>query len=164
MEKYSKLIIKQVNKPYDSDGALKNVLHYISRKEECRYWRAFGASRKNIQEVVTQFLAIQGNAGKASRKRIRQVIISFPLYMDDVNVAKIVAEAISEYIFEEYQVVYAVHEKIGNLHIHFAINPVSYMTGKKWHMSSVEFMEWKKCVLEIVNGCLRSNGYRNCEL
>lgn len=52
MGNHGKLVIRQVNNPYDTEEALKNVLRYIVRqkegreKEEVRYWRAFGASGK----------------------------------------------------------------------------------------------------------------------
>lgn len=170
MGNHGKLVIRQVNNPYNTEEALKNVLRYIVRqkegreKEEVRYWRAFGASGKNIEKVIKQFIKIQKRAGKASRKRIRHFFISFPGYVDDVNVVKIIAEAVAAFVFEKYQVVYAVHEKKGNLHIHFAVNPVSYVDYYKWHMSSVEFREWKEKVTEIVKKCLAENGYRNIEL
>lgn len=150
METHIKLLIKEVNNSYSTEAALKNVLHYIVRekevekREEVRYWRAFGASGHNINKVIKQFIQIQKLYGKNNKKRIRHFLISFPSYMDDPNIAKLTAEAVSELFFKEYQVVYAVHEKEGNLHVHFALNPVSYKTSIKWHKSKPEFMKWKK--------------------
>ena len=52
----NKLIIKQVNKTYDSEQAIENVLNYIVRdkdtEQEIRYWKAFGASQKKYKESV----------------------------------------------------------------------------------------------------------------
>lgn len=170
MGEHEKLVIRQVNKPYDTEKALRNVFNYIVREKNCEektevgYWRAFGSSGKNIKKAARQFIQIQKIAGKASRKRIRHIFISLPGYVDDANVAKIIAEEVAGFIFEKYQVVYAVHEKEGNLHIHFAVNPVSYVDYYKWHMSCKEFQEWKEKVTGIVKKCLAESGYRSIEL
>ncbi|MCM1236056.1 MAG: relaxase/mobilization nuclease domain-containing protein [Ruminococcus flavefaciens] len=157
----NKLIIKQVNKSYDTEEAIRNVLHYIVRdkdsptKQEVHYWKAFGASRKNIGKACRQFIKIQKIAGKDSQKRIRHIVITFPPYVNDVRQVLIAADAVALFLFRDYQVVYGVHEKKHQLHIHFAVNPVSYRTLKKWHMSSDEFGKWKKDVLEVVNESYR---------
>ena len=44
--------------------------------------------------------------------------------------------------------------------IHFAFNPVSYKTFKKWHMSHAEFERWKEDILQVVNDSLRKNEYK----
>ena len=126
----NKLIIKQINKAYNSKKAIENVLHYIVREKDsigngkvcC--WKAFGASGTNIQKVCRQFIKIQKIAGKDNQKRIRHIMISFPAYV----------------------------------HIHLAINPVSYRTLKKWHMSWKEFEEWRKEILKVVNKSIQYNG------
>ncbi len=167
---HSKLIIKQVNNRYDTEAALRNLLRYIVRdkehedREKVRYWGAFGASSKNIDTAIENFIKIQKLAEKTSGKRIRHLIISFPSYMEDANVAKIVAEEIAMFISEEYQIVYGIHEKENNLHAHFAFNPVSYETHLKWHMSKPEFKDWVQCLLKIVNKCFVDNGYQECEI
>lgn len=166
----SKLIIGQINGKYDTKKAVNNVLRYIVRAkggepgEEIRYWGAFGVCGKSIGKAIKQFIQIQETAGKASGMRLRHFFISLPGYVDDANIARIIAAAVSEFIYTEYQVVYGVHEKEGNLHIHFAFNPVSYVTHKKWHMSSKEFQEWKEKLAGIVNECLVEYGYKKCEL
>lgn len=51
-----RLIVKQINNLYDTEKAIENVLSYIVRdkdmqeNQEVRYWKAFGASRKNIKK------------------------------------------------------------------------------------------------------------------
>ena len=164
-----KLIIKQINKSYDTEKAIENVLHYIVRDKnsmdgrEVRFWKAFGASRKNIKKVCKQFIQIQKIAGKDSKKRIRHIMISFPPCVNNTKEAEIVADAVALFIFKDYQVAYAIHEKKNEkknkLHIHFAFNPVSYKTFRKWHMSHKEFENWKKDILRIVNESLIYSGY-----
>lgn len=159
----NKLIIKQVNKPYDSEQAIENVLNYIVRdkdtEQEIRYWKAFGASQKNIRKVCRQFIRVQELAGKNSRKRIRHMVIVFPPDVNNIRQVLLVADAVALFLFRDYQIVYGVHEKKDQLHIHFAFNPVSYRTFKKWHMSHAEFENWRRDILQVVNDSLRQNGY-----
>lgn len=159
----NKLIIKQVNKSYDSEQAIENVLNYVVRdkdtEQEIRYWKAFGASQKNIRKACRQFIRVQELAGKDSRKRIRHMVIIFPPEVNNVAPALIAADAVALFLFRDYQVVYGVHEKKDQLHIHFAFNPVSYRTFRKWHMSHAEFENWRKDILQVVNESLRKKGY-----
>lgn len=165
-----KLIIKQINKKYDTERALENVLRYIIRKKsneeegEVVYWKALGASGKSIGSAIRQFIKIQEMAGKANKKRIRHFMVSLPRCADKLKEAVTVADVTAKYIFRDYQVIYAVHEKEKMFHIHFAVNPVSYRTHKKWHMSRHEFEEWKTDVLEIVNKSRTDYGYSIFEL
>lgn len=161
----NKLIIKQVNKPYDSEQTIENVLNYVVRdkdkknEQEVRYWKAFGASRNNIGKACRQFIKVQKLAGKDSKKRIRHMVIVFPSDVNNIRQVLPVANAVALFLFRDYQVVYGVHEKKNQLHIHFAFNPVSYRTFKKWHMSHAEFENWRKDILQVVNDSLRKNGY-----
>lgn len=166
----NRLIIKQINEQYDSEKAIENVLYYIVRDKEggkgkeVRYWKAYGASRKNIGKVCRQFIKIQELAGKDNRKRIRHMIIAFPPEVNNVAPVLIAAEAVALFLFRDYQVVYSVHGKKNQLHIHFAFNPVSYKTFRKWHMSRAEFDNWRKDILQVVNDSLRKNGHRGFDL
>lgn len=158
-----RLIIKQINKRYNSEKAIQNVLGYIVRDKEkgreIRYWKAFGASRKNIGKVRRQFIKIQELAGKDNGKRIRHMVIIFPPEVNNLAPILIAADAVALFLYRNYQVVYGVHEKKKQLHIHFAFNPVSYQTFRKWHMSRVEFENWRQDILQVVNDSLRRNGY-----
>ena len=54
--------------------------------------------------------------------------------MDAVN--QMALEMCMEYYNEGFQVVYGVHwEEIKKLHIHFAVNAVNFITGKKFDTS-----------------------------
>lgn len=165
-----KLIIKQINKKYDTELALENVVRYVvrekRREEEGKVlcWKAFGASGRNIGSAIRQFKRVQEIAGKNSQKRVRHFMVSLPRCADKLKEAVTVADVTAKYIFRDYQVIYAVHEKEKMFHIHFAVNPVSYRTHKKWHMSRQEFEEWKTDVLTIINKSRADNGYGAFEL
>lgn len=90
-------------------------------------------------------ISVQKSLGKAGRKyvkrasrRIYHYIVSFPLSIDDANCVKLAAMEIADIFSGQYQVYYGVHKDEEHLHIHYAINAVSYVDGKKWHMSRKE--------------------------
>lgn len=79
--------------------------------------------------------------GKKASRRIYHYIVSFPPSMDDANCVKLAAKEIAEIFSGQYQVYYGVHEDEEHLHIHFAINAISYVDGKKWHKNKREIKE-----------------------
>ena len=55
----------------------------------------------------------------------------------------------------QYQVYYGVHEDEAHLHIHYAINAVSYVDGKKWHKSRKEIEKLEAQMRERAKEVLR---------
>ena len=74
--------------------------------------------------------------------------------MNDAGLAKIIAENITDMFFRKYQIYYGVHEDTENLHIHFAVNTVSYVDGKKFHQSKKEFGVMKKDMEQSIQNVL----------
>ena len=105
--------------------------------------RGRGVSSK-ASKAVGQMIAVQKAFGKADKRRMYQLIVSFEGNMRDADVIQQAADAIADMLFEEYQVFYGIHISTDNWHIHYAINAVSYKTGKKWHQSKREFEEMKR--------------------
>ena len=149
-------IIKIGDQYYKKNKDIKNLLMYISgeskSKEKVRYCGCRGLPKKP-EEATERMIQIQKFYNKDNKRRVYQLIISFPKFMEDVNCVKIIAENIAAIIYERYQVYYGIHEDTENLHIHYAINAVSYKDGKKWHKSKSEFREMQKdfmkCIHEI---------------
>ena len=146
------VIIKHVKNPYERDEDIRKLLCYIagecdSKKERIRYCRGEGVSFEP-EEAAEQMIYIQKSHKKTARKkgkrkcrRIYHYIVSFPSSVDDTNGVLLAAVGIAGIFSEEYQVYYGVHEDTKCLHIHFAINAVSYVDGKKWHKSRKELKE-----------------------
>lgn len=107
-------------------------------------------------------ISVQKSLGKAGRKyvkranrRIYHYIVSFPLSVDDTNCVKLVAMEIADIFSGQYQVYYGVHEDEAHLHIHYAINAVSYVDGKKWHKSRKEIEKLETQMRERAKEVLR---------
>lgn len=147
------IMFKALNESYTNDKDIKNMVNYIagncSGKEKTRYCNGRGLP-KDSKKAANCIIKTQRYYGKGNRRRIYHFILSFPHYFDDANYVKLVAESIADMIYEKYQVYYGVHEDTDNLHIHFAVNAVSYVDGKKWHKSKGEFRQMKEEILERV--------------
>lgn len=146
------ITIKYIKEPYRGNRDILRLFRYIagecdSKEEHTRYCCGAGVSTKPdkaaMQMIKLQMLykkATQRYGGKACR-RIYHYMVSFPLSMDDANCAYLAATEIAGIFSGQYQVYYGVHEDTRNLHIHFAINAVSYVDGKKGHKSKKEMEE-----------------------
>ena len=80
------------------------------------------------------------------------MVVSFPVgFSCPYSFIVEVADSIGQDYLQDYQTYYAVHDSTDNLHIHFAINAVSYKTGKKWHKSKRELLQLRQDILNIIN-------------
>lgn len=61
---------------------------------------------------------------------------------------RLTEEFLSEYLKNEYEVLYAVHNNTDKLHSHIIFNSVSYLSGKKYHY---EKGNWEKEIQPILN-------------
>ena len=161
------IIIKYVRKPYERDKDIRRLLCYIagecdSKEERTRYCCGEGVSSKP-EKAAEQMIRVQKSYKKAVRRngekacrRIYHYMVSFPPSMDDANCAKLAAMEIAGIFSGQYQVYYGIHEDTKYLHIHFAVNAVSYVDGKKWHKSKKELKEMETQMREKANavfGC-----------
>lgn len=163
------LIINMKNEYYKKDGDVERLLKYIagkgknalSNKTACV--SACGL-KKDPCKAAKQIYKVQKKVGKDRGRRCYHLVISFPEDFDDKNVVIIVATAIADKIYQRFQNYYGIHVDTDNLHIHFAINAVSYVDGKKWHQSKKEFADFKKVILRVVNNVLKDYGYEKLRL
>lgn len=164
------LIIDMNNKNHcKRDIDIKNLFCYIAgqgkkaTKTKAIYLNAKGLYKK-YDHAAKQVIGMQKALEKNKGRRCYQMVVSFPKSMTDKNMVIIIAEAIAEKIFEEHQVYYGVHGDTDNLHIHYAINAVSYNDGLKWHQSKSEFNKFKRQILGITNENLVTYGYSKLRL
>lgn len=164
-----KLVVKMVNEPYQKENDLKRLTAYIAGKgrnqdkETVSYIGANGVKRK-ADEAASQIVKVQEAFGKDSGRRAYHMVVSFPDDMKDANAAVQTAKAIGGDIFSGYQVFYGVHTCTDNLHIHFAINSVSYTSGRKWHMGKKDFQEYKKHIQKLANDVMLKNNLQELDI
>lgn len=153
-----KIAIKRMPHTYDSNKAIRNLLNYIVREKssgECvKYWGTRGLL-KDIKSAVKTIEIMQKYLKKDFGRRIHHFVISFPAEIKEEQVVYIIAEAIADYLGAEYQLLYGVHTNTNNLHIHIAMNAVSYRSRLKWHVNAKEFDKWKKQLTKIAEDILK---------
>lgn len=142
------IIVKFVKEPYGRDRDIRQLFRYIAGecdgKEHTRYCCGEGVSPEP-EQAAWQMISVQKSYKKAEKRygqkanrRIYHYIVSFPSSVEDANCVKLAAVEIARIFSGQYQVYYGVHEDEENLHIHFAMNAVSYVDGKKWHKNKRE--------------------------
>lgn len=129
---------KLVTGEYKGKSSVKRVLAYIlnEKKNPHHIHNVYGTSKNDIKNIAFHFIKVQELYRKTSHRRILHLIVSFPYdspYTAD-DYRKI-GNQIAAY-YNGYQVVFALHERdkckdITQPHIHIALNPISYITGKR---------------------------------
>lgn len=148
------LAIKIINEHYPKDSDIRNLMAYIAGngkwnyKEQVTYIGALGI-KKNYEKAASQMIKTQKAFGKNKQRRVYHMIVSFSKEIKDIEIVKRTSKIIAAELFKRYQVFYGIHASTENLHIHFAINAVSYRDGKKWHMNKSEFKRFKEYLIQL---------------
>ena len=129
---------KLVSGEYKGKSSVKRVLAYIlnEKKNPHNIHNVYGTSKSDIKNIAFHFIKVQELYRKTSHRRILHLIVSFPYdssYTPN-DYRKIGYQIVAYY--RDYQVVFALHERdkcedITQPHIHIALNPISYRTGKR---------------------------------
>lgn len=152
---------------YTNLDAVENVIRYITRtrKDENRLHElisygghgvsVFFDSTVMIMQFckVQQFFGIQQRGGRRMRHEFfRFSDYEMQLLMDKLHLVDMIAKECSVVYFDMgFQVVYAVHyDTEKRLHIHFGVNSVNYINGKKFHSEYREFYGRERRLNEIV--------------
>lgn len=137
---------------YANVDAVGNLIRYITRtrmneqrRDELRGYGGAGVFRCDTPEMmVMRFEAVQdahGIKSKNGRKMLHEVFSVTDREFKGLNcdmglLNQIALELCGEYYRQGFQAVYAIHWDAGKkLHIHFAVNAVSFVTGKKFDTS-----------------------------
>ncbi|MCM1023123.1 MAG: relaxase/mobilization nuclease domain-containing protein [Prevotella sp.] len=131
-------ILKIVSGDYTNGDAVQKLFNYITDYEKSE-GLVYGYNV--IPELAVQmFMTVKSLYGKMKGKQAVHFIISFP--PDETITAEALFElskCVSRY-FYGYQVVFAVHTSQKCLHVHFMVNTISFIDGKRLDCT-VEFKE-----------------------
>ena len=101
-------IIKLINEPYPNSDALDNMFHYL-------------ASQKDLINDTSSLTDFMGGC-------------NFNLYdLDTIAWQFQYANYICRKYSYKFQILYAIHHKPNNLHIHFILNTISFVDGKNFY-------------------------------
>lgn len=104
------------------------------------------------QDIIGSMNDVAIKFNKVNGVQLRHFILSFtPDELDDPEKANEIACQIIQFIGQEYQTIFAVHENAENLHIHFMFNSVSYRDGHRYRGTKKEYYD----LVNFVNGFLK---------
>ncbi|MBD8916160.1 MAG: hypothetical protein EGR77_09345 [Pseudobutyrivibrio sp.] len=152
--------VRKVSEKYPTDSDIKNLMKYIADDQKCRHYIGARRCRKKPEQAALSMIRTQKGYKKTTGRRINHWIISFEKNVVDPKIVYDVAEQIADLFSEEYQVFYGIHENTDNLHIHMAVNTVSFRDGRKWHTSKKELAEWKWKMNKIKDDVINSTKKR----
>lgn len=115
---------------YENYNAVDKVIAYILRLDNMELASGCGVLMTNKKEIGKQFHIVKQFYGKTDGKQIRHIIFSVDktLFFTPYQV-KCLGNLLAQYFAKERQVVFAVHDDTGHLHIHMGINTVAYTNG-----------------------------------
>lgn len=117
---------------YHDENSLYDVIDYCCNPSKARngYIGGFGIGAFDIAE---QMDGLAKAYGKAEGIRLRHMVLAFePEEKITPEYAFQIAYQVAWYYGREYQIMFAVHQDRPHLHIHFVMNMVSFIDGRKY--------------------------------
>ena len=94
------------------------------------------------EDIVGSMNEIAAKFQKVNGVQLRHIILSFP--PDELDCPEDVFDIachIAQFIAQDYQVIFAVHENTTNLHVHFMFNAISYRDGHRYSGKRKEYYD-----------------------
>lgn len=139
---------------YDKESAIFYVIRYVRNPEKNPHGIS-NIHEDEIREIAKEFLHIQKKYRNEKGKRVHHFYLSFPGNCNLSYEAYIhIAFHIVDY-FRYYQIVFGLHEfdndgKPCQKHIHFAMNPINYKTGKRIKLNKKRLFEFHTLIDSIL--------------
>lgn len=145
----TKILYMKEGKYGDPGRHLKHSLKYILDPEKTGGTLYTGSVNCQIPYAYEQMKAAKVQFGKTGKRQGYHIIISFEEGEIDAPAAyELVGKFADEYLKNEYQAVYAVHDNTAHIHGHIVFNSVNFLTGKKFRY---EKGDWAKHMQPITN-------------
>lgn len=131
-------VLKIVPEPYLNHDALEKLIHgYVYHKA-----LMIGGLSVDPIHAAEQMHLVKRLWFQTEGSQLRHFILSFnDRECDHINGAwslRTGAYEVCEYYSDQYQIVFGIHQsREGRWHIHFVMNTVNFLTGKKYHAKNV---------------------------
>ena len=124
-------VLKIVTNPYDSPEAAAALINYIYRKSYC-----IGGLGVDPSYAVEHMEMVRQIFNQTGGRQMYHFIVAFDhresMQIRSAESLLYTAYEICEHFADEYQIVFGIHRSDYRWHIHFAMNPVSFMSGRKY--------------------------------
>lgn len=132
-------ILKIINNPVDSVESLENLCNYVTDRSKSKSYENFiGGKNLEPENAFNEMVYTQELFDKSFGRRAYHFTVSFggcePIMPRD---AYDIGYDIANTFFSDYQLLFNVHTTQEQLHLHFALNPVSLSNGKKLHFDFI---------------------------
>ena len=141
---------------YHDDEALETVISYCqdAAKTGGQYIGGFGV---NVAQAAYEMDLLAWAYGADKGLRLRHWILAFS--QDEVRqfgssvypMLDHIARQAAAYYGSQYQIIYAVHMDWDHPHVHFVMNTVSYVTGRKYPGDKADYYAYQKYLGETLH-------------
>jgi hypothetical protein len=134
---------------HDPGKHLRQSIKYILVPEKTGEGLYVSAVNCQVSGAYEQMKATKVQFGKTEGRQGYHIIISFEEgEVDAPGAFEIIRKFVDEYLRDEYQAVYAVHDNTDHIHGHIVFNSVNFVTGKKYRYKKGD---WAKYMQPITN-------------
>lgn len=128
---------------------LKVALEYIIAREKTQDFRLVAGINCTPANAFEMMKATKRKHNSIDGRQAYHLIISFVENEVDADTAfELTEKFVREYLGDDYEAVYAVHDNTDNIHSHIVFNSVNRVTGKKFRYQKGD---WAKFIQPIVN-------------
>ena len=137
---------------FKDDNSVKCLIDYITDPEAIAPGYIYGGAVSNDPETaIIEMQQIQRDFGKESGVRMRHSVLAFsPREAITYRQVGVIAREAIRYYSPKYQILAAVHDNRQHAHIHFAMNTVSYLDGRKYPGTKQDLYGFVKFLNQIV--------------
>ena len=158
----SKILYLRDSKNNYAGQHLKIALDYIMNGDKTQEKVLVGSANVRPHNAFEQMRKTKEHFGKNTGRQGYHIIISFKQGETDAETAfQIGKEFVDEYLADDYETVYAVHDNTDHIHIHVVFNSICFHTGKKYRY---EKGDWEREILPIVNRLCKQHGLSTLDL
>lgn len=141
---------------------LKSALEYITVPEKTQNGRLVSAINCQVDNAFEQMKETKKKFHKTDKRQAYHMILSFKEGEVSPDIVfELTERFVKEYLGNDYEAVFAVHDNTKRPHSHIVFNSVSFRDGKKYHYQKGD---WEKYIQPITNRLCKEYGLSIIEL
>ncbi len=141
---------------------LKRTIDYIKNGEKTQEQIKVGAVNCQPDNAYEKMIETKKYFDKLDGRQGYHIIISFKEGETDADTAyEITEQFVNEYLKDNYETVFAVHDNTVHIHAHIVFNSISFVTGLKYHYKK---NDWANEIQPIVNRICMEHGLSTVEI
>lgn len=120
---------KFVNEKYPTKADMMYLLEYVARGAE--FVSGYGISTDSVESVFCEFEYVKRywNKAEEGRRQAVHLVLSYEKSELPMDYMRAIAWGVASLFGENFQIFYGIHTNTLHIHIHFAINTISYTDG-----------------------------------